>query len=125
MTNYQKLCEMVDIYEAGNNHRFYDFLLNAGLNELVNRHIFHPNDEAMVDMAMAIFPAWENRALIQSCNNRWFHARLNDWSRACWIYCPASCNELAPTSPDFVKSCGALAAHEIFSFLEKDYGRTA
>lgn len=122
MTNYQKLCRCVDIYEAGANSEFYDALCNAGLNDVVNKHVLYPNDEAMVELARNLLPAQNSHALVQSCDNRWFHARIADWSCAYRIFCPANCNERVPISPDYIKGCGSEAVRNLaYEWLEKEY----
>lgn len=121
MTNYQKLCSLVDIYEAGNNRRFYDALADAGLNEAVNHHIFYPNDEAMVDFARIVLPvAWE-KTIIQSCDDRWYHVRTGDWEMSVWIYCPPQCELRIPTDPKWINGGGVLTRGQVFAALEKEY----
>lgn len=126
MTNYQRLCLCVDIYEAANNHRFYDALANASLNEAVNRHIFYPNDECLVDLACALLPAQNDRTIIQSITDHWFHARFENWDAAIWVYCPAQCNLAIPDNPDWVKGAGwELTRGQAFAALGKEYVQRA
>lgn len=122
MTNYQWLCHCVDIYEAANNHRFYDALADASLNEAVNSHIFYPNDEALANLACTLLPAQNDRTIIQSCDNRWFHARFENWDAALWVYCPAQCTLRLPESIDWVKGAGwELSRGQAFANLEKEH----
>lgn len=124
MTNYEKLCDCVAIYAAGNNYKFYDALVVAGINEVVNRRVFYPNDETLVNMAVSLLPPQRNRSIVQTCEDMpgWFHARFANWDAAYWIFCPANCTGTVSMNPDWVKCSGSEASlSHAFAWLEKNY----
>lgn len=125
MTNYQKLCSCVDIYNASQNWRLYDALARASLSEAVNRHIFHPNDELLIDLAASLLPTQDKRIITQRCDDLgWFHCRFNNLDATYWIYCPPFFKDVIPASPDWVKYTGKNASREhAFQWCGEEYAR--